>query len=146
MFGRILDFLSRNKFHGVNLNRWHYLGRSTINYVDKKTNIVQHTEYLYSFCLKKNTSERRYVMNNSFFSEHYYYRDRAPLWAMGEYPLYALVNDMPSTWLKQYMLDNNKVTWDNKEKMWVPSVAQEVTTNSDNVVNLFAKKGLDKEV
>lgn len=150
MFGYLLDKFSRNKFMGVNMNRWAYIGVSSAKYVNKDGSDAMKAE-IFFFCLRKNTKVRKFVVSrskssieNDIMQDHPYIKTECPLWVLGEYPLEDMINNIPSSWIKDYMAKSN-YRWDIDKKNWVKNINTETV---DNVVKINfppVKKGIDTE-
>lgn len=150
MFGYLLDKFSRNKFMGVNMNRWAYIGVSSAKYVNKDGSDAMKAE-IFFFCLRKNTKVRKFVVSrskssieNDIMQDHPYIKTECPLWVFGEYPLEDMINNIPSNWIKDYMSKTN-YRWDNDKRLWVKNINTETV---DNVVKInfpSTKKDIDTE-
>lgn len=132
--------LNAKRLHGVNLEKWHYLGYSEITYSfnDTKETINAH---VHLFALKDDLSRRHYELvadNNYYFQKflkHTWITVFAELWKAGEEELYQPVHS-PSRWLKDYMLEQHQHIWDTKKKWW----RKKIDSVEDNVIKLDFKQ------
>lgn len=157
------------RLHGVNLEQWHYLGRSDISfsYLDSAH---EDKAYVFFFCSVDDDDIRKYVMvpdNNSKyrqdkFDHHPWIINTAELWLAGERNLYDPINNEPSRYLKEKMLEEYSVAWSTEKNWWVsnedvkyqsakksqakkkPKEEPEVTTVQDNIVKIEFKKDKDE--
>lgn len=140
-------FKDKRVLFGVNLNKYHWLGSTTLNFVDPTTKVPWSTAEVYFF-LSKTSDKRKIVLigDNSFYDHKLY--TKALLWEVGELDLWACIHDQHSKWFKEYMLDRFNCIWDEDSKWWVKSNEPTPATTSkpeiaqtDNVISLdFGKK------
>lgn len=115
--------LDAPRLHGVNLDEWTYLGRSTISftYYDSKH---QDNANVFMFCKKDDTSTRKFVVvsGSNYMTEkfmtHPWIVETASLWQAGERDIYHPIHSEPSNWLKDYMLEQHKCVWSTEKKWW----------------------------
>lgn len=156
------------RLHGVDLNKWHYLGHSDVSftYIDST-----HTDnaYVFFFCSRDDEDLRKYVLiadNNAKhiqdkFSHHPWVIKTAELWLAGERHLYEPINNEPSLYLKDKMLEEHKAVWSKEKNWWVsnedakyqsakksqakkkPKEEPEVIPVEDNIVKIEFKREKD---
>jgi hypothetical protein len=111
--------------HGHDLEKWNYLGYTTCSYVSDSRNIT--SSYPIFFFVDKNDLKRRSYFvsgDSSGYVErtHTYINRMVKPWAAGEGSIYGVVHNSkgeaaPSDFLKEYMLEHYKATW-NSEACW----------------------------
>lgn len=113
------------RLHGVNLNQWHFLGRTKISFTFKNTNKLDDELNVFLFCHKDDYNKRHYtlVSQSKFqlerFQHHQWITNTAELWKANQKNLYSVVYDEPSSFLCNYMLEKYQAVWDDKKNWWV---------------------------
>lgn len=120
--------------HGHDLGKWHYLGYTSCSYVDENGKTIE--DILVFLFASKNDLKRRsfYTGNKSAEKNHTYISGKVKPWAAGEGKVYYLINgknNLPSDFLKEYMLENFSSEWDEKTNWW--STADEAKYNSAKI-------------
>ncbi len=107
-----------SKLHGHDMSVWHYLGQVNLGYGE-----VDHPTFM--FCRKDNTDIRSYTITGYQVEEvrryHGYVTKHLEPWRFGEAEVYFYVKDLPSNWLKNYMIKEFGCSWDVGKKWWVPT-------------------------
>lgn len=114
-------FKRHTKLHGFNLEKWNYLGHTTISLHDKEHDITLEAT-LFFFVSRKDEFVRDYVLlgeNKNMFKNHSFLKKYADAWKANELPLCGLSLDMPSAFTRVYMKEKYKQEWDYKNKKWV---------------------------
>lgn len=153
------------RLHGVNLNKWRYVGCSIIkfNYTDKK---YTDDATVFFFCGIDDLKKRKYVVitddisnyMRERFQSHPWITNTAELWKANEREIYQAIHTEPSIWLKEKMLEEHKCVWSSEKNWWVsnedakyqsatksqakkkPKEEPEVIPVEDNVVKIEFKK------
>ena len=116
----------KRTLHGFDLDKWHYLGFTRINFVgDIKTNVpVLGEADAFFFCNKENLGIRRYnliTINTQngweFEKDHHWGVEVLPLWQAGEGHIASNIHT-PSDFLKEYLLETEGVIYDPDTKSW----------------------------
>ena len=103
--------------HGFDLDQWHFLGRTTIQY-SNSSNVV-YSEADVFFFLNKTTAERRYVIPaGKSWDHHNMVLGSIQLWSIGELGLITVIHK-PSQWLKQHVWDTRQYVWSEEQGWWV---------------------------
>lgn len=113
--------------HGHNLSRWNYLGYTCCRWGDEKGNITSE-HYIFLFVDKDNDKKRSYCIpgkNAKYLEENHGYvlRSLKP-WVAGEGEIWHLITgngNLPSDYLKKYMLDRFGSEWDTETNWWTSS-------------------------
>jgi hypothetical protein len=122
LFGKKVEEVQNDSImFGFDLNKWNYLGYTTISYNTSHANI-------HFFSDKENDdirkyfvmSESRYIDSDYFKKYHGWINTTAELWRICEHPLYMAPSGNPSKYLKDYMLKNFAAEWleDENGKFW----------------------------
>lgn len=105
--------------HGHDLSKWHYLGFSNCSYVDE--NKVKTASYpIFLFVSKNDEKRRSYHCANAAKTHNFVERYIKP-WASGEGEVYHRIqgeDNVPSDYLKQYMLERFSAEWDESTNWW----------------------------
>ena len=105
--------------HGVNLNKWHYLGKINLTFTSGSSCMA------FLFAKKDNLDIRCYKLPTDiagFFKEnHSFIINALDTWVIGEKELYSYVKLEPSKWLSEYMLNTYNSVWDTSTNWWVSS-------------------------
>ena len=109
------------ELHGYRLDEWEFLGVTPIEYVDDLKTSVATCEVF--FFMKKNDPDWREITLThkskwASFKELPFVRLRAELWKANQLKIYESIN-IPSEYLKDYMLDVYSVEWSMEQKWWV---------------------------
>jgi hypothetical protein len=161
MISKIVEYFNRRKqykndlaavdtaprLHGVNLNTWQYVGKSEISftYVSEGVSFKEADKaYVFLFSKKDDETSRKYVLvpdsNSSYlldkFKKHPWITNEAEMWKVCEREIYQSINDEPSKWLKEKMLEEYKCVWSNETRWWV---------NNDDAKYESAKKTQTKK-
>lgn len=146
------------ELHGHDLNKWNYMGHSTISY---NVDGIRYDSNIFFFIDKKNDYIRSYILKNGSshidFKHHNWIASEADTWQACERSWYYPVITEPSSYMIRRMMQEHNYVWDKKKKWWVDNVntpndkyeeavAQtkrkpKVTKEGDKIVKLdFTKK------
>ena len=136
------EYYTKNKLHGVSLDKYHYLGDSQVSTL----------VYAAFFCAKDDEKDRVYALVGSKYQKkeaqnYLFVKRNIAIWESG---LEHLANPIrhPSSYLKHIMLERHSLAWDDKIQWWVESkehlkkkiksdamrVAKTATMNGENIV------------
>ena len=124
----------KKMFHGVDLNKWYYLGQSEISITTTKENKPLYTDYnnVYFFVSQEDSpnEKRKIVLNidEERWREHRFVVD-CEIWEMGEGSVYEMIVTAPSDWVKEEMLKQHNRVWDYETKKWIPAKDKETDEN-----------------
>lgn len=179
MFNKLINYIAKRKayqkdveaaaeaprLHGVNLNEWHYVGRSMISFNYNDTKHVDEASVFF-FCGIDDLTKRKYVMivdnpssyMHQRFEHHPWLTNKAELWKANEIELYQAIHTQPSKWLCERMLVDHQCVWSNEKSWWIsddaakyesakksqakkkPKEEPEILPVEDNVVKIKFKK------
>ena len=109
------ETLKAPMLHGVNLDKWHYLGTVVLTFKDSTSKCT-----VFMFANKKDLTRRRYEIPldvGEFKKYHTYLPNCLDPWCVGERKIYTFVKD-PSRWLSEYMFEKHNSVWDANTKWW----------------------------
>ena len=102
--------------HGVNLDKYHYLGFVTLKFDEVENNVFQ-------FCNKENFQDRKYVVKGLNADEckkyHHYVTKLIDPWSIGENEIYHYVYNGRSKFINEYMLEHFNSVWSEEKKWWI---------------------------
>lgn len=105
--------------HGHDLSKWHYLGQSSCHYMDENgKRISTHPIFLF---VSKNNEKRRSFHVGAGGKDHIFVERYIKPWAAGEGEMYYRIQgdgNIPSDYLKAYMLERYRAEWDNETNWW----------------------------
>lgn len=113
------------ELYGVPLGAWVYLGYSVAKWTDPKdSNIINSTCDIHFFH-NTLTEERKYVLVGEkyrieLFKHHTFVQRACELWRIKEFPIYEIIKDHPSEWLKEFMSKefDTPYYWDKYKEWW----------------------------
>ncbi len=146
MFGFILRMLkprdsgpvSHGTLHGVDLGAWNLVGYTTISYTIADGVNLDAT--VFGFCAKDDIEKRFFKIishdKTKLFNDHGWIVEHASLWEIGELPIWEIARSKPSKWLRDHMIEEKGLSWDEDSSWWI-STHQNIQAiqNSSEVKN-----------
>jgi hypothetical protein len=110
--------------HGMDLEKWNYLGLNRITVVanvDKVGELETGSATVYFFSEFLDDDSRKYIIidhhpnSGRDYKNHPWILEVAEIWRIGEDALYRPIGENPSRYLQDYMLENYKAVWRERE-------------------------------
>lgn len=119
IFGKQNNLDDSKYMFGVDLDEWWYLGRTDLKIGSIEGNV-------HFFCSRQNSDYRKFVITTisgyrKDFDLHPWVSKFAEPWRHCQFPLYAIINDFPSPYLCDHMLQEFGASWTKtgKRYWWV---------------------------
>lgn len=146
------EVIKKNIMHGVDLDKYHYVGHSQPKYVVEEPREITSFANVFYFVSKTNNRDKIFVIppkQNSArghdFRYHSYVLVDVGLWKSGEKEIYYSVSD-PSNWLIDYMFGKYNVVWNEKDNWWSSAQNSNQNKNKNKVLKTKTETNANNKV